>query len=66
MCRQVLPNTYTHNGCIDIIKTDIVINKKCLSGSNILPVIMNTDEVNDIDSMDDWKKAENRLNNIKL
>ena len=66
MCRQVLPNTYTHNGCIDIIKTDVVINKKCLSGHHILPVIMNTDEINDIDSMEDWEKAENRFNNIKL
>ena len=24
MCRQFLPETYIHNGCIDIIKTEIL------------------------------------------
>ena len=33
-----------------------------LSGDKILPVVMNQNEVNDIDSIEDWVKAEERLN----
>jgi CMP-N,N'-diacetyllegionaminic acid synthase len=62
-CRQVLPITYTHNGCIDIIKTSI-INNNMLSGNKILPVVMEDTEVNDIDTPDDWENAENRYNRM--
>ena len=61
-CRQVLPTTYTHNGCIDIVKPSLILNRNMLSGDKILPVVMDQNEVNDIDSIEDWIKAEERLN----
>lgn len=57
-CRQVLPKTYLHNGYIDIIKTDI-LNKGTISGTKIYPYIMDKKDTIDIDTMNDWNKAEN-------
>ena len=57
-CRQVLPKTYLHNGYIDIFNADI-INNSTISGLNIYPFIMNKCDIIDIDTDDDWIKAEN-------
>ena len=59
-CRQVLPKTYLHNGYIDIFNTNI-INNGTISGQNIYPYIMNKNDTIDIDSIDDWNKAEKSL-----
>lgn len=57
--RQNFPTTYLHNGCIDIVKTDIIIKRCLLSGDNILPFIMDENEINDIDDLNDFNKSEN-------
>ena len=59
--RQLFPNTYLHNGCIDIIKSKIIIEKNMLSGTNIMPYIMNDNETYDIDNIDDFNKSELNL-----
>lgn len=56
-CRQILPTTYLHNGYIDIIKTE-TIYKGYVSGERILPYIMNKSDTIDIDTWEDWIKAE--------
>jgi CMP-N,N'-diacetyllegionaminic acid synthase len=56
--RQIFPDSYIHNGCIDIIKTDIIKNN-ILSGERILPYIMKDND--DIDDLDDFIKSENNL-----
>jgi CMP-N-acetylneuraminic acid synthetase len=55
-CRQKLPTTYLHNGYIDILKTSILQEDK-ISGSKILPYIMNKKDTIDIDTEEDWLKA---------
>ena len=55
-CRQNLPTTYLHNGYIDILKTSILQEDK-ISGSKILPYIMNKKDTIDIDTEEDWLKA---------
>ena len=57
LCRQALPQTYLHNGYIDIYKTS-VIKDGILSGDKIYPYIMSKDDTIDIDTQEDWKKAE--------
>ena len=57
-CRQVLPKTYLHNGYIDIFNADIIHNNT-ISGLHIYPYVMNKNDVIDIDSNEDWVKAEN-------
>jgi len=52
--RQYFPNTYLHNGCIDIVKTKVIKESNLLSGRDILPYIMDEDEINDIDDINDF------------
>ena len=56
-CRQDLPETYLHNGYIDIIKTGTIINKGSVTGDKIFPYIMDNNEINDIDTTEDWIKS---------
>lgn len=58
--RQLFPNTYLHNGCIDIIKTDVIMSLNKLSGENIYPYIMDENEIDDIDEQNDFDKAESK------
>lgn len=56
--RQNFPETFLHNGCIDIVKSSVILNNNLLSGSRIFPFIMDEDETNDIDDLDDFSKSE--------
>lgn len=58
--RQYFPETYLHNGCIDIVKSSVILENNLLSGKNIYPYIMNEDEDNDIDDIFDFKKSEKK------
>jgi CMP-N,N'-diacetyllegionaminic acid synthase len=58
-CRQVLPKTYLHNGYIDILKSSILENGT-ISGNTIYPYIMNKEDIIDIDTKEDWVKANNK------
>lgn len=57
ICRQYLPDSYLHNGYIDIINFSLVKQNK-ISGDKILPYIMDKKDTIDIDTLEDWKKAE--------
>jgi CMP-N-acetylneuraminic acid synthetase len=57
-CRQILPQCYLHNGYVDIIKPVTILFNNSVTGSNILPYIMNQNEVHDIDNHIDFDKAE--------
>jgi len=56
-CRQMLPKTYLHNGYIDIFNTSI-IDSGTISGNKIYPYVMNKKDTIDIDTSEDWDKAE--------
>jgi CMP-N-acetylneuraminic acid synthetase len=58
--RQCFPDTYLHNGCIDIVKTSIILNNNLLSGYSILPYIMDEIENDDIDDIDDFNNSINK------
>lgn len=58
--RQLLPQSYLHNGCIDIIKTSIITNDNLLSGNNIYPYLMDENENNDIDTEEDLLNSEKK------
>lgn len=61
MPRQLFPDSYIHNGCIDIVKTSTLINLKSMSGNKIYPIIMN--EIDDIDNLEDLKRSKNNTKN---
>lgn len=56
MGRQYLPKTYLHNGYVDIIKTKL-IKQDLLSGKILAYEMKECDNI-DIDTINDWKKAE--------
>lgn len=58
--RQYFLDTYLHNGCIDIVKTSCIINNHLLSGTKILPFIMDSNENNDIDNIYDFILSEQK------
>ena len=44
---------------LDLIKTATIYEKNSITGDNIYPYIMDKNEYHDIDTEDDWKRAEN-------
>lgn len=56
--RQNLPNTYWQTGHIDVIRTEMMLKKKSLSGDVILPLMIDPLYSVDLDTPLDWKRAE--------
>lgn len=53
MCRQIFPKTFLHNGCIDIMKSEIV-RRGSMSGNKIYGYKMKIEEGEDIDTEKDF------------
>jgi len=60
MPRQALPEVYWQIGYVDIVRTEVIINKGKMSADNILPFIIEEEWV-DIDYLDDLIRAEKLL-----
>ena len=60
--RQTLPQTYIHNGYIDITKTVTIQKYNSISGPSIYPYILKDEDFIDIDSLEDFQKATYKLN----
>jgi CMP-N-acetylneuraminic acid synthetase len=56
--RQALPEVFWQTGYVDAAWTDTITNKQSMTGDLILPLVIGADEWIDIDSHDDWKRAE--------
>lgn len=56
-CRQALPATYVHNCCVDILRADLPL-RGTMSGERIYPFFMEAGDFFDIDTEEDWNKAE--------
>jgi N-acylneuraminate cytidylyltransferase len=59
--RQVLPEVYWQTGYVDAAWTDTLLEKNSMTGDRILPLIIDPSEWIDIDSPDDWRRAERLL-----
>ena len=57
--RQLLQNAYWKNACVDIVKTSTVINMHSVTGERVLPYIMSSDEIYDIDTINDFNMSLN-------
>lgn len=62
--RQNLPKSYHRDGSIYIVMTDVVINQKSLYGNTISYIESDKKKHVNIDTMEDWKKAEGILNSF--
>jgi CMP-N-acetylneuraminic acid synthetase len=61
MPRQVLPTVYWQTGYVDAAWAEMILTKNSMTGENILPLVIGADEWIDIDSPDDWQRAERLL-----
>ena len=61
MPRQKLPPTYWQTGHIDAIRTKSILEKESLSGDVILSLVLDPKYTIDIDTIQDWERAEWRL-----
>lgn len=61
--RQALPEVYWQTGYVDAAWTRTVTIKNSMTGDRIMPLIINPDEWIDIDSPDDWQRAERLIEN---
>lgn len=64
--RQMLPEIYRHSGYVDVIRTDVILNKNSMSGNKIRPLYFESWRDIDIDSEHDLKYAEFIINNKKI
>lgn len=59
--RQVLPDVYWQTGYVDALWAETILEKASMTGERILPLVMDASEWVDIDSPDDWRRAERLL-----
>ncbi len=59
--RQVLPTAYTHNGIVDVIHPNTILNLNSMSGQVILPILFDPVYDFDLDTPEDWKRAEDHF-----
>jgi CMP-N,N'-diacetyllegionaminic acid synthase len=60
--RQDLPNTYHRDGVVYITKTNVLLEQNSLYGSKLSYIESPSNFNINIDTMEDWKKAEDYLN----
>lgn len=61
MPRQALPEVYWQTGYVDAAWADTILKQDSMTGSRILPLVIDPKEWIDIDSPDDWRRAERLL-----
>jgi N-acylneuraminate cytidylyltransferase len=64
--RQELPEIYWQTGYVDAVWSDTILTKHSMTGDRILPIIIDSSEWIDIDSPDDWGRAERLIENGEI
>jgi N-acylneuraminate cytidylyltransferase len=64
--RQALPDVYWQTGYVDAAWADTILEKNSMTGERILPLVIDPSEWIDIDSPDDWRRAERLLESGEL
>lgn len=64
--RQKLPLVYWQTGHVDAIRPEVIMNKNSMSGTIIMPLIIDPRYTVDIDTPADWIQAEGMVRNGNL
>lgn len=64
--RQSLPEVYWQTGYVDAFWVETILSKDSMTGDSILPLVIDPSEWIDIDSADDWRRAERLLENGEI
>ncbi len=62
--RQMLPQAYLQNACIDVVRSSVILDKKSMTGDTIYGYVMDDDF--DIDTKDDLARVEAHLSKTKM
>ena len=62
--RQALPQAFIRDGAIYITKTEVILNQNSLYGKTLSYIENKSDIHVNLDTMDDWAKAEQLLNKL--
>jgi len=63
MPRQALPDVYWQTGYVDAAWSRTILQKRSMTGDKILPLILDPGDWVDIDSAEDWHRAEQQILN---
>jgi CMP-N-acetylneuraminic acid synthetase len=66
MPRQALPPVYWQTGYVDAAWSNTIVHKNSMTGSRILPLVIDPSDWIDIDSPDDWRRAERLLESREI
>ena len=66
MPRQALPEVYWQTGYVDAVWTDTLLTRGSMTGDRILPLVIDASDWIDIDTPDDWRRAERLLESGEL
>lgn len=64
--RQALPEVYWQTGYVDAARVHTLLIQGSMTGRHILPLVIDPSEWIDIDSPDDWRRAERLLESGEL
>lgn len=64
--RQALPEVYWQTGYVDAAWSKTILEKNSMTGERILPLEIEASEWIDIDSPDDWRRAERLLESWEI
>ncbi|MBM3296254.1 MAG: acylneuraminate cytidylyltransferase, partial [Candidatus Aminicenantes bacterium] len=56
--RQALPATYWQSGHVDVVRPEVILRKKSMTGSRILPLVLDPRFDCDLDDPHQWKRSE--------
>lgn len=66
MPRQALPDAYWQTGYVDAAWSSTILDKHSMTGNRILPLIIDPGDWVDLDSPEDWQRAEQLILNNDL
>ncbi|MBN2198353.1 MAG: acylneuraminate cytidylyltransferase [Candidatus Aminicenantes bacterium] len=62
--RQALPATYWQSGHVDAVRPSVILKKESMTGSRIVPLVVESRFASDLDDLHQWRLAESRCRDL--
>jgi CMP-N,N'-diacetyllegionaminic acid synthase len=63
--RQQLETAYAREGTVYAVKRDVLMEKNSIYGDRCLPLVLPAEESLNLDTLDDWDRAEKKLKTLR-
>jgi CMP-N,N'-diacetyllegionaminic acid synthase len=64
--RQQLEKTYAREGTVYAVRRDVLMEKNSIYGDRCLPLVLPVEESLNLDTLDDWDRAEKKLKTLSV